>query len=538
MAELIITLPDNRTIRHQLGVEPLVVGRDAACDLSIEDPGASRHHARFSLTPAGYVVEDLGSKNGTQVNNAPCTHRPLKHGDRIEIGSTVAVFSDDAGSRSSQAVVIADDESTTHATRYVSRDKQLLLPQKRLQMIYELSERLTTLQSRDRLLEDAMRICCEMLRFERGAIGVRRPNQRTMDWPVVHNLRGAEGELTISRTMLNRALEHGERARFPDEGGGDIDPTISMVQQGIRSAMCVPLIHNDQTLGVVYGDRLSTSASYTDEDIDFFAAIARQVSIGLINCRLVDEQREMIRLNQEIDLARTIQRGLFPTALPNRKDLKIAAINDPGHRISGDYYDVIEAEGGRVWCLMADVTGEGVAAALLMANLQAAVHITINQADDPAALLKHWNELIWRNTEPTKFITCSLALVDPASHQIKFASAGHYPPLIARGANVSPEELEVDCGYPLGVVETAEFVTRTVDLGPEPFVFFCYTDGVTEAMNVHGKQYSKDRLLEALADLSDLNPQALVTQIRRKVARFTEGARQSDDITMLAARLT
>lgn len=536
MAELIIRLPEGRTIRHPLGAKPVVMGRDISCDLSIEDPGASRHHARITPTKTGYVVEDLSSKNGTLVNDAPCMRRTLGDGDRILIGSTLATFSD-TESRLSQGVAALDETSTTHATRYLSRDRQLALPQKRLQKIYELSERLTTLQSRDRLLEAAKNICCEILHFERCAIGTCGPDRRRLDWPVSHNLPGAEGEVLKHGSLLTRALEHGERGMVTEGGPGAGRPTVSMVQQGIRSAMCVPLIHNDQTLGVVYGDRLSTSTSYTDEDLDFLAGIARQVSIGLFNCRLVDEQREMARLNQEIDLARTIQTGLFPTALPDYEDLKIAAINEPGHRVSGDYFDVLEMEGGRVWCLMADVTGEGVAAALLMANLQAAVRATIHEADDPATLLKRWNGLICRNTELSKFITCVLALIDPASHEVKLASAGHCRPLIARGAGVSPEELELDSGFPLGVVEAAEFVTRTVHLGPEPLALFCYTDGVTEAMSIRGEQFGMSRLLKALADLSDLNPQAMVRHVRQEVVRFTKGAPQSDDITMLAAHL-
>ena len=105
-----------------------------------------------------------------------------------------------------------------------------------------------------------------------------------LDWPVVRNLRGSEGELTISHTLLNRALQHGERAILADTGAGNTDPTVSMVQHGIRSAMCVPLHHRNDTIGVIYGDRISTSTTYSTEDIDFLAGIAQQVSVGLINC--------------------------------------------------------------------------------------------------------------------------------------------------------------------------------------------------------------------------------------------------------------
>ncbi|UCC30661.1 MAG: SpoIIE family protein phosphatase [Phycisphaerales bacterium] len=534
MVELIITLSDGREIRRALGARPIVIGRDSSCEIPLDDPSASRRHARFAPTAHGYLVEDLGSKNGTLVNGAPCTSKLLKNGDQVQIGSTVAVYTESAGSTAG-SVVISEDATVSHATRYISRERRLALSQQRLQMIYELSERLTTLQSRDSLLENAMDICFETLSFERGAIGIRQRVPRGLDWPVVRNLRGAEGELTISRTLLVRALEHGERAIFNEDDTATTDPTVSMVQHGIRSAMCVPLIHQDEILGVIYGDQVSTSASYAAEDIDFLAGIAQQVSIGLVNCRLAEDHQQMIRLNHDIDLARTIQTELFPTDLPDRPELKIAALNEPGDRVSGDYYDVIETGDGRVWCIMADVTGEGVAAALLMANLQAAVRVTIEETDDPGTLLRRWNEVIWRNTDSSKFITCLLALLDPKSHRIHFASAGHHLPLVVRASQPHPEKLTGEAGYPLGIMEEVEYPTTTADLGPEPFAFFCCTDGVIEAMNNDRQQYGSDRLLQTLSEVGELDPQPLMKHVREDIAGFVAGAKQSDDLTMLAA---
>ena len=536
MAELVITLTDGRSIRRTLANRPQVAGRDVMCDIYIDDPSTSRRHARFSPTPGGFLVEDLGSKNGTLVNNETCTSRTLRDGDQVLLGSVLAVYSE-TKSEPKTAVVISEEGTTTRATRYLSRDKQLNLPQQRLQMIYELNERLTTLQSREQLLDTAMDICTEMLHFERGAIGVRRPGERNLEWPVVRNLRGAEGELTISHTLFSRALQHGERAIYTGADAGEIDPTVSMVQHGIRSAMCVPLLHGEETLGVVYGDRLSTSTAYTDEDIDFLAGIAQQVTIGLINCHLVEEQQQMARLQHEINLARTIQTGLFPADLPKRPDLRIAALNEPGQRVSGDYYDVIETDDGRVWCLVADVTGEGPGAALLMANLQATVRVTINDTDDPAELLSRWNRLIYRNTDASKFITCVLALIDPRSHRVDLSLAGHSPPLVVRAGQAAPEPLQAEPTYPLGVVDEAVFSKSTVDLGPDPFLLFCYTDGVIEAMNPEGEMFAAERLIEVLSNRPDLNPQGLVKQVRKSVTNFVAGARQSDDITILAARV-
>ncbi len=534
MAELVITLSDGRVVRHRLALRPMVIGRDAGCDLPLDDPSTSRRHARFTPAEGGYVVEDLGSKNGTLVNDSPCKGTPLRHGDRVLIGGALAIFH--AEPVSTPSVVLSDERGSSRATHYVPRDQGLLLSQRRLQMIYELTERLTTLKSRESLLEDAMSICFEMLQFERGAIGTRRRNQRAVDWPVVRNLRGAEGELTISRSLLTRALEHGERAIFTEDSA-NTDPTVSMVQHGIRSAMCVPLIDGDATIGVVYGDRTSTSTSYTNEDIDFFAAIARQVSIGLINAQLLEDQKQMIKLSLDLDLARTIQNGLFPKTLPNSAELRIAALNDPGRRVSGDYYDVIEREDGRVWCLIADVTGEGAAAAFQMANLQAVVRATISESDQPGQLLARWNEFIYKNTHQSRIITCLLALVDPKIRTAMLASAGHWPPLLLGGSAATPRDVALEGGFPLGVAADAEFPTSTIDLGRDPCMLFCYTDGVLEAWDPAGQPFGMERLRQSFAGREDLNPHATVKQVRKQVASFAGSAEQSDDITMLAVRV-
>lgn len=536
LAELTIQLPNGSTWRHVLKSSPEVIGRDAGCEIPIDDPSASRRHARFLHTGEGFVVEDLGSKNGTLVNDAVCTSHVLQDGDRILIGSVLAVFHDRA-QPSAPSVVIAEDAGSTHATRYATRDTRLVLPQQRLQMIYELSERLTTLQNQDALLNGALTICFETLHFERGAIGLRRRNQRGVDWPVVRNLRSAEGELTISRTLLNRALEYGERAIFTGGDQAHADPTMSIVQHGIRSAMCVPLIHDQQILGVIYGDRLTTRTVYTQEDIDFLAGIARQISIGLVNWQLLEQQQQMIRLNHDIDVARNIQTGLFPRNLPNHERLKVSAINDPGQRVSGDYYDVIELPDGRLWCLIADVTGEGVSAALLMANFQAMVRATVDESDDPGRLMTKWNDLICANTSSSKFITCLLALIDPKSRSVHVANAGHHPPLIIRTGQ-APSTLDCEASLPLGISRGEVLNTVRAELGREPCIYFSYTDGVIEAMNGEGEMYGVHRLEEDLNDLTELSPPALVKQVRKSVSAFVGGAPQSDDITILAARIS
>ncbi len=536
MPELSLIYPDGTTGHQVLGTQPLVVGRDVSCDLTIDDPSASRRHVRLSLTSDGYCLEDLDSKNGTLVNDALSHSCHLSDGDRILIGSTLATYHD--GNSDTVPPVVIDDEGTaSQATRYTSRERMLNLSEQRLRMIYELSGRLTTLQDRDMLLENAMSICFDMLHFERGAIAIKRPGHRTVDWPIVRNLRGSEGELKISGSLLRRALEQGERAIFTDADPSHIDPTVSMVQQGIRSAMCVPLIHKEEILGVIYGDRIHSSVTYSDEDRDFLAGIAQQISIGLINNRLVAQQEKNARINRDIELARKIQTGLFPQALPNKEQFKAAALNEPGRHVSGDYYDVIETSDGLIWCLVADVTGEGVAASLLTANLQAAIRMTVVDASHPSELLQKWNNLIYHNTDATKFITCILAAVDLNERVVTCASAGHFGPIIIQSTNTSPDELQMEQGFPLGVVGDATFPATTFKFGDSPVRLLFYSDGVIEAMNEQAQPFGFDRLISTLTNGQDQHASSLVTTLRKAVTQFVGSAEQSDDITILAAEI-
>lgn len=244
----------------------------------------------------------------------------------------------------------------------------------------------------------------------------------------------------------------------------------------------------------------------------------------------------MVRLKHDIEVARGIQGGLFPRALPENERVRVAAINDPGQRVSGDYYDLIELPDGRFWCLLADVTGEGVSAALLMANFQAVVRATIEECEDPGVLLGRWNAIVCRNTSNSRFITCLLALVDPARRTIRMANAGHHAPMVIRERGV--ETVEVEASFPLGVVPHAEYPTGETQIGSEPFTFLVYTDGVIEALDPAGNVYGHERMKKLLNEVRDINPVVLTRQLRKSVASFVGEAPQSDDITILAARVS
>ncbi len=538
MPELVITDASGRARRHAL-TGPVTLGRDIECEIVLDDLGVSRRHANVHAQDDGYVIQDLGSKNGTVVNNASCSTARLEDGDEVLLGSARVIFVDNTLAENlATSVVLSDQAPSQNSAKYSRHGDGLLLPQQRLRMLYDLSERVTLLRHRDELLEEVLNICFETLQFERGAIAVRNADGRGVDWPVVRNLRGQHGELSISRTVLGRALDHGERAVINDTGSAEFDPTVSMVQQGICSALCVPILEGEIVAGVIYGDRTTTGTIYSDEDVDFLAGLSKQVSIAMINARLMEEQKAMLVLEREIALARRIQQRLFPDSLPCRDDVQVAASNEPGRHVSGDYYDVIELSGNRLAFIIADVTGEGVAAALLMSNLQAAVRLTLTDDSTPAALLIRWNDLLYHNTEPSKFATCLCAILDVEKRTLTMSSAGHFAPYVAHKEAADCFEIEIEPGFPLGVVEDAEYFDHTVTLSPGPCNLFCYTDGVIEAMNEEEEHFGMARTVAALHSAGDVEPAELIRRVSQDIAAFCGSATQSDDITTLAVHLS
>ncbi|MCK4661196.1 MAG: SpoIIE family protein phosphatase [Phycisphaerae bacterium] len=537
MAELCVTLADGQSWKHQLADVPTVIGRDPSCDITVDDVSVSRRHALVRPNAGGYCIEDLGSKNGTLVNNVPISSALLADDDVIMVGVVRLVYSSRDPDQTTTSVVLVDQEPQRASASFSSPRDQLSLPLRRLHMLYELSGRLTSLRDGASLLDETMDICFETLRFERGAIAILQPGRRTVDWPIVRNLRGTHGELTISRTILGRALDHGERSIVNEGDSGTFDPTVSMVQHGIRSALCVPLIHYDEILGVIYGDRVSTGTVYSDEDVDFLAGLAQQVSIGLINSRLMEEQKLKVRLENEIALAREIQQALFPADLPDHDRFKAAALNAPGRHVSGDYYDLIELPDGRLMTLIADVTGEGMAASLLMANLQAAVRVTLLDLDDLSEMLTRWNRLIYGNTDASKFITCLVAILDPHTRTLHLASAGHPLPDLVTLQPPSCRSLEVAPGLPLGVLDDAQYTSVSLALGDAPCTLFYCTDGVFEAMDPDRRQFSLERMHDVLAGCESIDPQQIIGSMWQAIKDFVGSAPQSDDITMMAVHL-
>jgi sigma-B regulation protein RsbU (phosphoserine phosphatase) len=299
-------------------------------------------------------------------------------------------------------------------------------------------------------------------------------------------------------------------------------------------AIALPIRHQDETCGLLCLGKKMTGQPYGPDDVEFLYALGNLAYVSIRNAHLVEEQIEKERLAEEMRLARSIQEKLLPASLPEVEGIQLAAIARPSREVGGDYYDVVVREQGDVLLAVADVTGKGVPASLLMANLQASLHVTLPLGLSLEESTAHINRVIVRNTDYDKFITFCQGLYDPASRRFRYVNAGHNPPTLVR-ADGSLEHLDVG-GLLLGVMQLP-YESGEVTLEPGD-VLALFTDGVTEAMSPGGEEYGEERLEPLLAKHREGTAQQILDAVLADIARFTQDPPSlSDDLTMIVLKV-
>ncbi len=382
-----------------------------------------------------------------------------------------------------------------------------------------------------------MDACCEALEFERGLIALKTPRGDT-ELPVAHNVqRDESGAYKVSRTLINRALLQGERAIVNNPAtdlAGDLSE--SLVRYPICSALCVPILNREEILGVIYGDRVTQASSYQPADVDFLAAIAQQVGVGLANLRLFQEQMRAQNVYAELERARVIQQELLPAEPLRIGRVTVEGYNEPSSAVSGDYFDYFRLEDGRLGVIIADVTGHGLPAALVIASLHAAVRVALAADISLPDLAARINRHMYHSTASHVFITAVLGTIDPASGSVEYVSAGHPGPLL-----LGPEHVSVpgeENSLPLGIELEEQYRVRRIHVGEPAQAMLFYTDGLIEAVNPADEFLGLRPVIQALDRLEELSTTAMIGTTRSVVQRHLAGAATADDMTLLAVQFS
>lgn len=305
------------------------------------------------------------------------------------------------------------------------------------------------------------------------------------------------------------------------------------ILESCKIELIIPMQIHGVTKGLILLGKRFNNLPYTEADIEFIYSIGSLAIVSLENARLFIEALEKQRMEEELELAKEIQTNLLPSSIPKIKNFELAALNFPSRQIGGDYYDFIMQADNKLCFAIADVSGKGVPAALLMANLQAFLRSICKRELEISEATGLINDLVSENTTPGKFITFFWGLINPDSKSISFVNAGHNPPLFIRNKKLTKLE---EGGMILGVMKTLmPYKSKRIQLEKGDTVIL-FSDGITEAMNESGEEFSDERLEQLAVDLSDKNADEILRIIKEEVKSFTKDTEQSDDITLMVIK--
>jgi sigma-B regulation protein RsbU (phosphoserine phosphatase) len=310
----------------------------------------------------------------------------------------------------------------------------------------------------------------------------------------------------------------------------------------LRTQVLVPVLQKSRLLAVVSLGPKKSEAPYSRGDLQLLSAVASQAGLALENVRLADDVRQEVaqreRLNRELEIARDVQQRLFPQQLPDVKGLDFAGYCRPASGVGGDYYDFIRLDDGCLGIAIGDVSGKGIAAALMMASLQASLRgQTIKPCATLSEMIGHINRLVFDASASNRYATFFYAQYDPVTRLLRYCNAGHNPPMLCRRTNGYDSFYSLDeGGTVIGLFPNISYHETTIQVEPGD-ILIGYTDGISEAMNMQEEEFGEDRLREIVRRCDSRSASDMITCMLSRVDAFTSEAPQHDDMTVIVVRV-
>ena len=323
-------------------------------------------------------------------------------------------------------------------------------------------------------------------------------------------------------------------------------PGVSEDERGklaaLRAELLLPLSVKDKLLGFISLSQKRSEEPYSGTDLRLLKSVAAQAGLALENARLTSAIAEEVahreRLNREVEIAREVQERLFPQKLPPVAGLDYCGKCRPALGVGGDYYDFLALPGGRLGIALGDVSGKGIAAALMMASLEASLRAeAMRGTDDLAAVVQNVNRLVYDATAENRYATFFYAQYDPSTRRLSYVNAGHNPPMLFRKREREwrIERLEAG-GTVIGLLPQFPYRQAGIALEADDLLVI-YTDGVSEAMNPGNEEWGEERMMEAVKLCDALGAAETIDQLMRAADDFASGAQQHDDMTLVALRV-
>lgn len=389
----------------------------------------------------------------------------------------------------------------------------------------------------DEVLRRVMELATRLLEADRSSLFLVDRERQELWSKVAQGLDTMEIRLPLGTGIVGHVINTGLAINTCDvrqlpQWQGDTDARTGYQT---RSVLCIPLRNKQQEILGAVEVINKLQGSFTEEDEIFLSALADHAVIALENALLHERIVRQEKLERDLALAASIQQGLLPSPPADLPGLAMAAVSLPARVIGGDYYDFIRLGPHRYLIAIGDISGKGIPAALLMANLLAGLRALASEGIDVSGLVARLNDLLVQGGQADRFSTAFIGVLDCERGVLTYTNAGHCIPLLvdARGG---VRLLEAG-GLALGILEEMTYDAETVEVGPESLCLL-YTDGVPEAENGRHELYGKARLHDVVLAHHGEPVQAVVDRILADVRAFVGDAPQSDDLTLLALKTT
>jgi serine phosphatase RsbU (regulator of sigma subunit) len=528
------------------------IGRKAENDLQLLSDTVSRQHAEIVYEDGIYYLVDIGSKRGTFVNDQRIERCALQHLDRIRIGGDEdqqIIFLDDTVERAS-----AIFDSTPRLTitpplqdpeRITSANEEL----QKLSRFIEVNQAFKFSLTPDDVLLLIVDAAIEITGAERGFLMLRneagdlefkiaRDNKRNS---LVGNV------FEMSRSVVEEAFKQNRSVIINDGNeSAALFARESVRSLDLRSIACIPLRRFQMTenmdattmlkrdvIGVLYVDSHIVGGTLTQTSLRLLESLAFEATKSLESVRLMHEEHEKKQIEQELAMARQVQVALSPTAFKVPDHFEIAAHSIPSRYVGGDFYEFIPLKDGRSAFALGDVSGKGVAAALLAAMAQGALQAQFVSNLPLTEVITSLNKALVQRSASNRYITLFCAVLDPDGH-FTYINAGHNLPILARTSGET--EMLTTKSVLLGAFDFVEYKPRQTRLQPGDVVVM-YTDGVTEAVNADNQMFGDERLERLVMESVSLSAEEIKQRILDEVLSFTRGLPQGDDITLIVLKM-
>ena len=401
------------------------------------------------------------------------------------------------------------------------------------QLLLDLGTRISASLDTERLLEQILDLVFQVVRYD--AAGIYLVEKKTQ-WITRQTIRGYDPardeavRLKVGSGLIGWVAKTGQGVIVPDVR---TDPRYVNARDATRSEMVAPIRIGSEVIGA-FNLESDEPDAYEVEDMELLMAFAAQAAVAIERTRLHEEVLEKRRLDEEVMIGQRIQRSFLPAQNPEVRNFEIAGANYSSDRVGGDYYDFIRITDEQLGIVVGDVSGKGIAAALIMAAFRASLIAEIRNNYAMRTTMAKVNRLLWESVEPDRFVTALFGVLDTTARRLTYVNAGHNPALLYRAATGQFDTLEAT-GPLLGTFETATYKERVVDLRSGD-VLVMYTDGVTEAMTPGAEElFGEERLRREIENRRTEPAAKLVRGIWEAVQTFHAGE-QEDDATIVVVK--